>query len=87
MKACKEKKAGGGPRPRATVGYRGLAEAARLLENGHGGKGVAIGHLRMVLNGTRESASLLRQVRERFPELLPPDGGPWRADRPPDGGA
>jgi hypothetical protein len=61
--------------------FHGLPAVASELNNGHGGRGVSWRHLKMVLLGTRESASLLAQVRERFPQLLPPNGLPWnRAD-------
>lgn len=57
--------------------FHGLPAVASELNNGHGGKGVSWRHLKMVLIGNRESASLLAQVRERFPQLLPPNGQPW----------
>lgn len=76
------------PVARAGRMFHGLPAVAEQLNNGHGGKGVSWRHLKMVLIGTRPSASLLAQVRERFPQLLPANGKPWnRADEPADGQA
>ena len=43
--------------------YNGIFAAARAL-------GVTHQHLRLVLNGVRESRRLLTEVRRRFPGLL-----------------
>lgn len=83
MNACKNTTDGAA---QAFVGmmFRGLEDVAAQLDNGHGGKGVSKYHLKLVLKGKRPSESLLAQVREKFPQLLPPNGLPWnRADEKP----